>query len=67
MVEPKCPDCGVKGMEHIVSEGSEEKSKSGDHWFDVAFCNECGHVYGIFNKISHKPIRPPSLRPFLDD
>ncbi|WP_313469779.1 transcriptional regulator [Lysinibacillus sp.] len=55
MAEPKCPECGVVGLQNIVSEGSEEKSKGGDDWFDVVYCSECGHVYGVFNKISHSP------------
>lgn len=55
MAEPKCPECGVVGLGNIVSEGSAEKSKGGDDWFDVVFCSECGHVYGVFNKISLEP------------
>lgn len=55
--QPKCPDCGVRGIEHIVSEDSNEQSKGGDPWFNVAFCAKCGHVYGIFAKV----VRQPSL------
>jgi len=50
---PKCPDCGVIGKEHINHEPSEQQSRSGDPWFDIVHCSKCGHVYGIFNKISH--------------
>lgn len=56
MAEPKCPDCGVKGLEHIVSEDSDEKSESGTAWFNIAFCDECGHVYGVFNNYSLNPL-----------
>lgn len=55
MVEPKCPDCKVKGLEYIVSSDSNEESKGGDPWFNIVHCSECGHVYGVFNKVSHKP------------
>lgn len=56
MAEPKCPDCGVGGMAHIISEVSDLKSKGGDAWFEVAFCDQCGHVYGVFAKhvLSHE-------------
>lgn len=48
---PKCPECEVRGIEYIVSEDSREKHKGGDiAWFDVVFCEECGHVYGVFTK-----------------
>ena len=26
MAEPKCPECGVTGLEHIISEDSDEIS-----------------------------------------
>ena|SRR6267154_1984006 len=55
MAEPKCPDCGVKGLDKIVSEDSKEQNKGGDAWFNIVLCNECGHVYGVFAKhvLSH--------------
>lgn len=55
MVEPKCPSYGCEGLDHIVSEGSAEKSRGGDNWFNIAFCDQCGHVYGIFAKVVHSP------------
>jgi len=55
MAEPKCPECGVVGNKYIVSESSNETSKAGDPWFDIAFCDKCGHVYGVFAKIVHSP------------
>lgn len=54
-IQPKCPDCGIQGLEHIVSEPSEEKHGTGNEWFNVAFCDSCGHVYGIFNKYAMDP------------
>lgn len=50
MAEPKCPSCGVVGLEYIVSGDSSEKSRQGKSWFNVAYCKNCGHVYGIFSK-----------------
>jgi hypothetical protein len=52
---PKCPSCGIEGIEYISSVDSAEHSKSGDPWFNIAFCNQCGHIHGIFNKISLAP------------
>ncbi len=50
MAEPKCPDCGANGIEKIVSKASEEKSRENKPWYFVSYCNDCGHVYGIFTK-----------------
>jgi len=50
MAEPKCPDCGESGIEHVVSTPSKEQSRERRAWFYVAHCDKCGHVYGIFNK-----------------
>jgi uncharacterized Zn finger protein len=51
MADPKCPSCGVEGISFIVSKGSDETSKDGNTWFNVAHCSECGHIYGVFAKI----------------
>lgn len=50
MTEPVCPSCSASGMDKIVSRPSAEKSRENTPWFFVAFCDECGHVYGIFTK-----------------
>ena len=50
MAEPVCPSCGVSGIDKIVSKPSVEKSRDNTAWFFVAFCENCGHVYGIFTK-----------------
>ncbi len=52
---PTCPDCDIKGIEYIVSTPSTETSEGGDPWFNVAHCNQCGHVYGIFAKTVNRP------------
>lgn len=48
--EPRCPDCGVTGMEHIVSRESVERSKARQPWFHVIHCDACGHVYDVISK-----------------
>jgi hypothetical protein len=53
--KPKCPSCGVAGTEYITCDDGAVHSNNGDSWFDVAYCDECGHVYGVFAKIVHKP------------
>ena len=50
MAEPKCPSCGTEGIDKIVSHDSEEASKGGDAWFNIVYCEKCGHVYGVFAK-----------------
>lgn len=50
MNEPKCPECGVWGMENIVTKPSVEERKRGESLFHVVFCKKCGHVYGVFAK-----------------
>jgi uncharacterized Zn finger protein len=55
MAEPKCPSCIVEGLKYIISADSDEESKNGDPWFNVVYCSECGHVYGVFAKVVHTP------------
>ena len=47
--EPRCPDCGVEGVVHIVAVASQEKDAR-KPWFEIVLCNRCGHVYGVFPK-----------------
>lgn len=53
--EPKCPSCNMVGFDHIVSNPSKEQSQGGTPWFYVAYCDNCGHIYGVFAKdvLSH--------------
>ncbi|MDX1480248.1 MAG: hypothetical protein R3315_01150 [Woeseiaceae bacterium] len=37
-------------MDKIVSKPSRETSRENTPWFFVAFCDDCGHVYGVFTK-----------------
>ena len=61
MTEPKCPECGVQGMNHITSQHSIENSGARNAWFEVAYCDDCGHIYGVFPKhvFSHQFSAPP--------
>ncbi|WP_409300458.1 transcriptional regulator [Peribacillus sp. SCS-155] len=54
MTEPKCPECQVTGIEHIVSKDSEEATETKDPWFNVAYCDKCGYIYGVFAKVVHR-------------
>lgn len=56
MADPKCPECGTQGMDHIESKPSAQESKGGDPWFEVVYCDTCGYVYGVFAKhvMSHE-------------
>jgi curved DNA-binding protein CbpA len=49
--EPRCPQCSVTGMSHVVSRKSGSSAARGKQFitspFQVIFCDECGHVYGV--------------------
>jgi curved DNA-binding protein CbpA len=49
--EPKCPRCSVVGVDHIVSRKGGTGSSRGKQFilspFNIVFCSQCGHVYGI--------------------
>lgn len=53
--KPKCPECGVRGAEHIICDDTDVYSENGEPWIEVAFCDQCGHIYGVFAKIVHLP------------
>lgn len=50
MAEPKCPECGIIGTSHIDSTESEVMNRAGEPWFEIVYCDQCGHVYGVFAK-----------------
>lgn len=50
MAGPMCPKCNIAGIENIYSEESKKESKGGDAWFEVVYCANCGHIYGVFAK-----------------
>ncbi len=54
--QPKCPDCGISGIEHMISRESTERARSREPWFVVVFCAHCGHVYEVLAKhvFSHR-------------
>lgn len=62
MSEPKCPECRIVGLTHVISSESNQRSTGDDAWFDVVHCSECGHVYGVFAKVVRQPSFP-SLSP----
>lgn len=61
MTEPKCPDCGVSGMSHIISKESAERSKTRQPWFLVVHCDQCGHIYGVLAKHTFSQTVTPKL------
>lgn len=54
--EPICPVCQIEGIEYIISKESIEKSRIDEAWFDVVYCSNCGHIYGVFAKTVNKPV-----------
>ncbi|MFJ7585615.1 hypothetical protein ACIQXT_29035 [Bacillus cereus] len=40
---------------NTLSKDSVEESRGGDAWFNIAHCDNCGHVYGVFAKTTLKP------------
>ncbi len=61
MAQPKCPECGIQGMEHIVSRESVERSRTRQPWFLVVHCDGCGHVYDVIAKHVFSQNVPPRL------
>jgi curved DNA-binding protein CbpA len=49
--EPRCPDCSALGTDHILSRKGGTTAGRGKQFivspFQVVFCSQCGHVYGI--------------------
>jgi len=67
IAEPKCPDCGARGMDHIVSRESKEKSRTKQPWYLVVHCAACGHVYDVFAKhVFSQPVTPRLVLPKSD-
>lgn len=49
--EPRCPKCAVVGIEHVIARKSGSGPARGKQFiaspFQVIFCDQCGHVYGV--------------------
>jgi hypothetical protein len=49
--QPQCPKCAVTGADYIVSKKGGTSAARGKQFilapFNIIFCSECGHVYGI--------------------
>ncbi len=62
--QPRCPDCGISGIEHIVSRESTERSRTRQPWFLVVHCAACGHVYQVLAKhVFSQPVTPRLVLP----
>jgi len=46
--DPKCPACGAKGKQNILSQGSDQKAPGGMSRFEIVYCGVCGHIISIF-------------------
>jgi hypothetical protein len=49
------------GVSHLVTTDSQEKSRDGKAWFNIVYCDGCGHVYGVFAKHVFGPRGGPQL------
>jgi hypothetical protein len=49
--QPQCPKCAVTGSDDILSKKGGISAARGKQFilapFNIIFCSECGHVYGI--------------------
>lgn len=49
--QPQCPNCAVTGSDYIISKKGGTSAARGKQFilapFNIIFCSECGHVYGI--------------------
>jgi curved DNA-binding protein CbpA len=54
--EPACPKCSVVGVDHIMSRKGGTATSKGKQFvlspFNIIFCSECGHVYGVTGQSS---------------
>jgi hypothetical protein len=48
MAEPKCPSCEAQGIGKIALKQTERRAKDDKVCLTVAFCEDCGHIYGVF-------------------
>lgn len=46
--KPKCPECGVEGIEHFTIGDIGKGSPPGVPRFESIYCDGCGHVYQVF-------------------
>lgn len=62
--EPKCPDCAIQGVDHVVSTPSKERSRSKQPWFYIVHCANCGHIYNTISKHTFsQPVSPKLVLP----
>jgi uncharacterized Zn finger protein len=67
VAEPKCPECAIRGIEHIISRESVERSRTRQPWFLVVHCAVCGHVYDIIAKHTFaQPVTPRLVLPKIE-
>jgi hypothetical protein len=52
MAEPKCPSCEAQGIGKIALKETERPTKDDKVCLTVAFCEDCGHIYGVFARAS---------------
>ncbi len=54
--QPKCPQCSVTGTDAVVARKGGTGSAPGKQFilspFNIIFCSECGHVYGVTGQSS---------------
>ena len=61
VAEPKCPDCGIQGLDQVVSTPSKERSRAKQPWFYIVHCANCGHVYNTIAKHSFSQAVTPNF------
>lgn len=53
VAKPRCPNplCGAEGVDNIVCDTNSgiRFTKTKNPCFDVVFCAECGHIYGVYS------------------
>lgn len=64
MAKRVCPQCGVRGLDHLTSRKTDRLNDAGNPWYEVV-CNQCGHVYGAL--ASRVPASAPDEPDELND
>jgi len=59
-IEPKCPDCAAVGAKHVINTETTDESRSGDSSFNIAYCDQCGRIHGVFASTPKLPMQSPA-------
>lgn len=48
---PVCPECKAHGINYMIKKNSLTMDRQNNPEFEVVYCSECGHVYGVLQTV----------------